>query len=230
MAHVKISELPAAGTLDGTEALPIVQDTETVQSTIQDILDLGDTGTAINTDALAEIHGLTAKGTPIAADELLIEDSAAAWAKKRVALSALASLFALSDLDPTTIADQTWNGRKATMTAGENLVRGDVCYINSSSKLVKADADAASTTNSLFLALATIANNATGLFGVGPGFWRDDAYAAWTVGGTLYLSTTSGGITQTAPSGVDDVVQILGTAYAAKVIYFAPSPLILEHT
>lgn len=49
----------------------------------------GTDGTAIHDDTADEIHQVTAKGTPVAADEILIEDSAAAWAKKRIALTDL---------------------------------------------------------------------------------------------------------------------------------------------
>ena len=59
---------------------------------------------------------------------------------------------------------------------------------------------------------------------------RDDSYAGWTVGGLLYLSTTAGAITQTAPSGTDDVIQILGVAYASKIIFFNPQLVQVEHT
>jgi len=43
-------------------------------------------------------------------------------------------------------------------------------------------------------------------------------------GGVLYLDTaTPGGLTQTAPSGEDDAVKIVGHAATADVIYFNPS-------
>jgi hypothetical protein len=81
----------------------------------------------------------------------------------------------------------------------------------------------------VFISTATISNNATGTFGV-YGLLRDDSYAGWTVGGLLYLSTTAGAITQTAPSGTDDVIQILGVAYASKIIFFNPQLVQVEHT
>lgn len=45
--------------------------------------------TAIRTDSAGDIHGITNKDIPVDADEIVIEDSADSWAKKRVALSAL---------------------------------------------------------------------------------------------------------------------------------------------
>ncbi len=51
----------------------------------------GADGTAIHDDTAGEIHAIASKAVPVAADELVIEDSAAAWAKKRIAISALPS-------------------------------------------------------------------------------------------------------------------------------------------
>jgi len=43
----------------------------------------------MNTDDVGEINGLANKGTPVAADELIIEDSAASWGKKKISWSQL---------------------------------------------------------------------------------------------------------------------------------------------
>jgi len=44
---------------------------------------------AIHDDVAGEIHAITAKGTPVAADEVVVEDSEASWVKKRVAIGDL---------------------------------------------------------------------------------------------------------------------------------------------
>jgi len=46
MAKIKISDLAAAGTLDGSEEIPVVQGGETVKTTAQDIADLGGGGSS----------------------------------------------------------------------------------------------------------------------------------------------------------------------------------------
>lgn len=57
-----------------------------------DVTDLDHDDTdAIHDNVSDEIHQVTLKGTPVGADELLIEDSAATWAKKRIAISSLPS-------------------------------------------------------------------------------------------------------------------------------------------
>lgn len=44
---------------------------------------------AIHKGTASEIHGIALKASPVGADEIVIEDSAATWAKKRVAISTL---------------------------------------------------------------------------------------------------------------------------------------------
>jgi hypothetical protein len=56
------------------------------------------------------------------------------------------------------------------------------------------------------------------------GYVRNDDWN-WTVGGgsgIIYVSTTSGSLTQTAPAGAGDVVQPVGIAISSDVIYFNP--------
>lgn len=49
----------------------------------------------------------------------------------------------------------------------------------------------------------------------------------WSAG-PIYISTTTGGLTQTAPSGTGDQVQKIGFALSADTIYFRPDATILE--
>jgi len=123
-------------------------------------------------------------------------------------------------------SDHSATGTKCSFTAGEALVFGDVCYIKSDGKLWKADADAESTSYAVAMSLATISADASGevlLFGI----VRDDSWA-WTVGSPIYLSTTAGSLTQTAPSGSGDIVQIMGVATHADRMYFKPELVQVE--
>lgn len=126
------------------------------------------------------------------------------------------------ELDPTPDSDHSFSGPSVTLTAGEDLVFPDCVYPKSDSKMGKADADAAATAPVVAMASATIANNATGVFILPGSFVRDDTWN-WTPGGYIYLDTTAGALTQTAPSGEDDVVQVVGWAYTADIMFFNPS-------
>jgi hypothetical protein len=126
----------------------------------------------------------------------------------------LATVSALS-------SDHTWNGVTSTMTAGASLTIGNLVYIGSDSKMELADADAATTMPCIAIATATIAENASGTF-LMDGFMRDDSWN-WTVNGLLYVDTTAGALTQTAPTGSGDQIQNVGIALTADIILFNPS-------
>ena len=58
------------------------------------------------------------------------------------------------------------------------------------------------------------------------GIIKDTGWS-WTVGGFMYVST-AGTLTQTAPSGNGDQVQVVGIAMESDTIFFNPSPVIVE--
>lgn len=123
-------------------------------------------------------------------------------------------------------SDHTWSGLTTTLTAGAGLAIGNLCYVGADGKMELIDADAAATMPGVAIATATITEDATGVFLI-RGFIRDDTWN-WTVGGILYGSTTAGGMTQTAPSGSGDQVQVVGVALTADIIYFNPSLTLVE--
>lgn len=130
-------------------------------------------------------------------------------------------------IDATPNTDDTWNGKSTnTFNAGATVAQFDCVYLSSSSTWLLTDADAIGTAGNVLVMMAGEAGTDTNpLRVIEPGSWvRNDAWN-WTVGGVLYLDTaTPGGLTQTAPSGEDDAVKIVGHAVTADVIYFAPSP------
>lgn len=136
-----------------------------------------------------------------------------------------APVRSLADLTITAVpADLSASGLdEVQMTAGENVAFGDICYVKSDGKLWKGKGDALGTSLTCFVALATINANATGTFGYGKGFLRNDTWT-WTVGGALYLSAaTAGVLTQTAPAATDNAVQIVGIAMHANRIFYHPT-------
>ncbi len=116
-------------------------------------------------------------------------------------------------------ADHKASGNIILLTAGEALVFGQPCYIKSDGKAWKADADGtAPAERGVFIAIATIAAGAAGLFAMPNTILRDDSWA-WTVGNPIYLSATAGALTQTAPS----VARVMGIATHADRMLFLPS-------
>ena len=93
-----------------------------------------------------------------------------------------------------------------------------------------ADADGSTTSPAVVLALETGTGSKKVLV---HGILRHDDWN-WTTGpgkvGLIYVSTTVGTLTQTQPSGTDDVIHPVGWALSDDVIYFTPSMIYFTHT
>ena len=83
------------------------------------------------------------------------------------------------------------------------------------------------TAGAIGMAKETIAADASGEILL-KGIARDDTWN-WTVGATLYLSLTTGGITATQPSATNEVIQVLGRATHADRIFLNPSLIYITH-
>lgn len=123
-------------------------------------------------------------------------------------------------LAPTPGTDLTASGLTGSVTVDTNAVGiGAALFLAADGRYDEADADAAATMPCTAVALETSTGTKSVLF---HGFIRNDAWN-WTPGGTVYVSTTQGTFTQTAPSGSGDQIQAVGVAQSADVIYFNPS-------
>lgn len=128
-------------------------------------------------------------------------------------------------LDSTPDTDETANGVKATKTVDTNATGfGALLFLASDGNYDEADA----TDDTLMPATAMALESGTGSKQIlKQGYVRDDSWA-WTAGGLIYASTTTGAMTQTAPSATGEIVQIIGIAESATVIYFDPEFTFIE--
>jgi len=119
--------------------------------------------------------------------------------------------------------DHTAHGIIFTFEASSAIDFGDCVFIGANGQVGKADADLAYAP-----AIGISVNIAQSVDG-GPidvlthGIVRDDTWNWGTAGGTLYVSTTTGGLTQTAPAGDGDYVQIMGEALTDDTAFIMPS-------
>jgi hypothetical protein len=115
-------------------------------------------------------------------------------------------------------SDDTFTGDTITgLNNSGGVTQWDAVYLNGSSQWVLADANGTGTYPATGLATATVATgNATTV--LVRGVVRNDAWT-WTPGGRIYLSTTAGGLTQTAPATSGDKVQDVGFALSADVAW-----------
>lgn len=115
--------------------------------------------------------------------------------------------------------DLTTSGRLVSATVDTNATGfGAALYMAADGNFDEADASSATT--GPVRALAAESGTGTKLLLL-EGFIRDDSWA-WTPGGCIYLSATTGALTQTQPSTSGDQVQKVGFAWSADIVYFSP--------
>jgi hypothetical protein len=117
------------------------------------------------------------------------------------------------------------------LTSTETQAVGDACQIDSSGKAHLAKGDAIAHAGVIVLAAHTVSGSAANTY-LTHGVMKLASSPSWTVGGLIYLSTTGttgNTLTQTAPSGADNVIQVLGVALAADTMLFSPSLVQIEH-
>lgn len=112
---IKISALPAAGTLTGTELVPIVKSGVTSQTTSQAVANLANV--AAITDAA------TSKVTPVDADELPLADSATSYGLKKLLWSNLKATL-------KTYFDRLYMALVAPGTSGNLLVSNGSAWVS----------------------------------------------------------------------------------------------------
>lgn len=104
------------------------------------------------------------------------------------------------------------------LNGGETIAQWETVYFDgTANEWLLADSDGSGTYPASGFATAATSDGAAASI-IRKGFIRNDAWA-WTPGQLLYLSTTAGGITATAPSTSGDAVQIIGQAITADIIY-----------
>ena len=121
------------------------------------------------------------------------------------------------------LSNLTATGNKVVKVAGEALAFGEVVYFKSDGKAWRANSGGSNTFPVMAMSLGTVAAGNSGTFLLS-GNVRNDAWN-WTIGGTVYLSTTVGAMTQTAPTS-PNTVQILGVAHPnADTVCFIPADI-----
>lgn len=121
--------------------------------------------------------------------------------------------------------DHTGNGTIGYVTVDVNAYGiASALHMDTDGHYIEADADAATTMPCTALALETGTGAKKVLL---KGYMRDDTWD-FTVGANVYVSTTAGTLSTTAPTGTGKQVQIVGIAVSADVVLFNPSPDIIE--
>ena len=125
------------------------------------------------------------------------------------------------------IGADTVLGKYGVFEAGEALSFGHLVYYKTPGELWKADMNAVATMPGMGIAaqakndgeLCTVL-----LYGIAH---LHTLNPGWTVGGMVYAAA-SGAMSQTAPSGNEDMIQIIGIAMAADILFFNPQYAMVE--
>lgn len=144
-----------------------------------------------------------------------------------------------SSFNPVLVAapgtDDTYSGTVATFTAGEALAQWDVVYCKNKSGVhacYKYDANGADKAlPPRAMAVAAVDADASGTFLLN-GIVRNDGWSQTTnqdEGKIVYADgATAGAITLTKSTTAADMIAILGYVVEQNVVYFNPSPILVE--
>jgi hypothetical protein len=105
-----------------------------------------------------------------------------------------------------------------TITAGEALAAGDICYKNTVANTYLKASATDNTKVGRCIAISAIENGATGL-ALSSGSYNFGA-GSLTIGSNVFLGTSGGSITQSAPTTAGNIQQILGYADSATSVVF----------
>jgi len=127
------------------------------------------------------------------------------------------------------ITDDEYCGTIVKKTAGEDVSFGDICYMNSTEKLMKAQASSSEKMPGLYLAVESISTDAVGSF-LRRGWASSTDWSGFTAGELIYIESgsTNGVITNTAATDTGANVQIVGIAAESNRIDFDPSLVLVE--
>jgi hypothetical protein len=115
-------------------------------------------------------------------------------------------------------------GITVTITAGENLVSGNLVYLNTDGKYYKAhNAGELSASTELRLVTATIAADASG-----DAISQDRYITTGLTSGSTYWVGTNGTFTDTQPTTNGSIVRYVGTAVNDTILEFNPDALYVE--
>jgi len=130
------------------------------------------------------------------------------------------------------VSNYAYSGISIQFNSAQAQACMDACMINSSGKAALAKADAIANAWAIVMAAdQTIGSGSAGDYLI-LGVIRNDSIT-FTAGSPVYLSTTGttgNTLTQTAPSGTNNVIQILGWAIASHILLFSPQLVQVEHT
>ena len=131
-------------------------------------------------------------------------------------------------LAKTSNTDADYNGDVVFFGGTTSMDAGKIYYFNSSGNWALTDADAEATADGLLAVALGAASDTNGMLIKGMVTLDHDP---GTIGDPLFLSTTAGQASSTAPSATNDIVRLIGYCLDSTngQIYFNPSNDFIKH-
>lgn len=129
--------------------------------------------------------------------------------------------FSKSFMVQSALANENYSGITTSGIAGETMSFGDHALLNSDSKWIKTTAIEESKVDGhtgVVLASGILDSNIVLLL---TGYVRNDLWS-FNVGGTVYVSTTSGELTTSEPTEPEEFVRRVGHASTASTLWYSP--------
>ena len=169
--------------------------------------------------------GAVSTGTIAASDDVTIA------ADKSLNLSQGAKITFTDQILDNSIDDHDAQGIIFTFRAGATVTPFSPVYVDGNNEVQECDADAIATMPCIGVSVNTSNVSADADCPVLMlGLVRDDSFTDFgAAGAPVYVSTTVGTMTTTAPSGTDDVVQVIGHSIAEDLIFVQPCLTTIEH-
>ena len=211
-------------TVLGTIATGVWQGTAIADAYVADALTISG-GTIDN----SVIGGSTAAA--ISATTISASDDITLAADKSLNLSQGANITFTDQILDNSIDDHDAQGIIFTFRAGATVTPFSPVYVDGNNEVQECDADAIATMPCIGVSVNTSNVSADADCPVLMlGLVRDDSFTDFgAAGAPVYVSTTVGTMTTTAPSGTDDVVQVIGHSIAEDLIFVQPCLTTIEH-
>jgi len=152
-------------------------------------------------------------------------------ADKSLELSQGSNITFTDTITQDSIDDHDAQGIIMTFQAGMTVTPFSPVYLHTDDEVHEADADGIATMPCIGVSINTSnVSDGDAIEVMVLGLIRDESFTDFgTNGAPVYVSTTVGTMTNTAPSGTNDVVQVVGHSIGEKLLFVQPCLTTIEH-
>jgi hypothetical protein len=186
--------------------------------------------TITHSDTVLTVAGGTFATAALTATTFAPTDDITLAADKSLKLPEGANIKFTDRITDNSVGDHDAQGVIFTFNAGMTVTPFSPVYLHTDNEVHECDADAIATMPCIGVSINTSnVDDGDAIEVMMLGIIRDDDFAFGTAGAPVYVSTTVGTMSNTAPSGTDDIVQVVGHSIADDAIFVQPCLTTIEH-